>query len=466
MTAASAQLRFDPAPSGWKSLVRRGTEPAFARAFRTQMGLPANGPIILSGHQAELWHPGILTKHLAAAALAAQAGGATAWVVVDHDVPHETVLRSPARDAEGRLVRKKLPLLNEADAARSTGWIGPLTPAAWSAADAAVPTLGPRLEAIRAALDAAKGEKNWASQVTAATQRLLPPRVPQLTPVFATRLRQTDLLRAAVRAMARDAAGAIASYNDAARMAPAAELRPLDAAKGELPLWRIDARGTRKRVLASELAGDTKGGATRADAAFDGLMPRALLMTALLRLAGCDLFVHGAGGFVYDRAMEQWHRGWLGKALEPVTGGSGGGMLAPMVLASATLRLPLEAKGVPEPGAIRAALWRAHHARHDPGDPSASDADAAARKRELVAMINERKQRGESPAAEFRALQDVLDAYRRRYAEALERLSHEATALRAQSAQASVIDDRTWSFALHEPAAIEALHDAVRVAIC
>jgi hypothetical protein len=141
-------------------------------------------------------------------------------------------------------------------------------------------------------------------------------------------------------------------------------------------------------------------------------------------------------------------------------------VLAPMVLASATLRLPLEAKGVPEPGAIRAALWRAHHARHDPGDSSASDADAAARKRELVRMINERKQRGESPAAEFRALQDVLEAYRRRNAEALERLSHEATALQAQSAQASVIDDRTWSFALHEPAAIGALHDAVRVALC
>lgn len=466
MTATSAQLRFDPAPSGWESLVRRGTVPPFARAFRAQMGLPADGPIVLSGHQAELWHPGILAKHLAAAALATKIGGAAAWVVVDHDVPHEIVLRSPARDAEGRLVRKKLPLLNEADAARSTGWIGPLAPAAWSAADAALPTLAARLEAIRTALDAAKGEKSWAAQVTAATQRLLPPGVPPLAPVFATRLRQTDLLRAAVRAMARDAAGAIASYNDAARMAPDAELRPLDAARGELPLWRIDARGTRKRVLASELTAENKAGAANAGESFDGLMPRALLMTALLRLAGCDLFVHGAGGFVYDRAMEQWHRGWLGKALEPVTGGSGGssgGVLAPMVLASATLRLPLEARGVPEPDAIRAALWRAHHARHDPADPSASDTDAAARKRELVAMINERKQRGESSAAEFRALQDVLDAYRRRHAGTLQRLSHEATALRAQSAQASVIDDRTWSFALHEPLSLDSMNRLVEV---
>jgi hypothetical protein len=466
VTAASLQLRFDPAPSGWKALIRPGTVQAFSRAFRVQMGLPADGPVILSGHQAELWHPGILAKHLAAAALATKVGGAAAWLVVDHDVPHEIVLRSPARDAEGRLIRKKLPLLSEADAARASGWIGPIAPAAWSAADAALPTLAARLEAIHAALGAAKGEKNWAAQVTAATQRLLPPGVPVLTPVFSTRMRQTDLFRAAVQAMARDPVGAIASYNNAARVAPDAELRPLDAAKGELPLWRIDARGTRKRVLASELTGEIKGGASRDNTAFDGLMPRALLMTALLRLAGCEIFVHGVGGFVYDRAMEQWHRDWLGTALEPVTGGSGGGMLAPMVLASATLRLPLDAKGVPEPGAIRAALWRAHHARHDPSDPSVSDVAAATRKRELVAMIQERKQRGESPAAEFRALQDVLEAYRRRHAETLERLSHDATALRAQSAQAGVIDDRTWSFALHEPAAIVALQDAIRAACC
>ncbi|HEX8875955.1 MAG TPA: hypothetical protein VF777_04345 [Phycisphaerales bacterium] len=454
MTAASPQLRFDPAPDAWESLVRRGPIPSFARTFREQMGMVSDAPIVLSGHQAELWHPGILAKHLAAEAVAARVGGVSAWIVVDHDVPHELALRIPARDAEGRLVRKKLALLAEIDATRATGWIAPSASPSWSAADAALPALGARVDAIRAALDAAKGEKNWAAQVTAATQQLLPAGLPRLTPVFATRLQQTDLFRAAVRAMATDAAGAIASYNDAARLAPDAELRPLDGTKGELPLWRIDARGTRRRVLAAELSG-----APTDSAAFDGLMPRALLMTALLRVAGCDLFIHGVGGFVYDRAMEQWHRSWLANALKPVTGG--GAELAPMVLASATLRLPLEAKGVPEPGAIRAAVWRAHHARHDPGDASVGDAATAARKRELVAMIDARKKRGESSAAEFRALHDLLAAHRQKHARALDALANAAASLRAQSAQASVIDDRTWSFALQEPGAIVRLYEAV-----
>lgn len=456
MTAAAPQLRFDPAPRTWQPLVRPGTHPAFARAFRVQMGLAADAPIILSGHQAELWHPGILAKHLAAEAVAARVGGATAWLVVDHDVPHETVLRLPARDAEGRLVRKKLPLLSELDAARATGWIAPIVAPEWSAADAALPTLVARVRAIRDAIEAGKGERSWAGQVTTAARQLLPTGLPRLRPIFATRLQQTDLFQAAVRAMAADANGAITSYNDAARGAPDAELRPLDVAKGELPLWRIDARGTRRRVLAAELGGGS-------GIAFDGLLPRALLMTALLRLGGCDLFVHGAGGFVYDRAMEQWHRTWLGAALTPVTGGAGAA-LAPMVLASATLRLPLDAVGVPEPAAIRAAVWRAHHARHDPGDASVGDVATATRKRELVAMIEQRKARGESPAAEFRALHDLLAVHRQKHADALRALAREAAALRANSAQAGVIDERTWSFALHEPAAIVGLAEAIHAA--
>jgi hypothetical protein len=133
-----------------------------------------------------------------------------------------------------------------------------------------------------------------------------------------------------------------------------------------------------------------------------------------------------------------------------------------MVLASATLRLPLQAEGVPEPEAIRAAVWRAHHALHDPGDPSVGDVATATRKRELVKMIDQRKARGESPAAEFRALHDLLAAHRQKHADAIGALAGQAAALRANSAQASVIDDRTWSFALHEPAAIVGLCDAVR----
>ena len=78
----------------------------------------------------------------------------------------------------------------------------------------------------------------------------------------------------------------------------------------ELPLWRTTPEG---RVPV--LAGEPLDPAT--------LRPRALLATAMARLAACDGFVHGLGGGVYDEAMEGWIRGWLGPehadALAPAT---------------------------------------------------------------------------------------------------------------------------------------------------
>ena len=51
---------------------------AEARAFREQLGLPTDRPIVMSGHQAQIWHPGILSKYLAAIGLAIpQMGKAT-----------------------------------------------------------------------------------------------------------------------------------------------------------------------------------------------------------------------------------------------------------------------------------------------------------------------------------------------------------------------------------------------------
>ena len=41
------------------------------------------------------------------------------------------------------------------------------------------------------------------------------------------------------------------------------------------------------------------------------LMPRALLLTLLLRSFACDLFVHGLGGEIYDPAMEAWVAPWV-----------------------------------------------------------------------------------------------------------------------------------------------------------
>src|SRR5262245_63399468 len=60
--------------------------------MRRELGLP-DGLIVLAGHEAEFWHPGVLAKHMAivAAAAAMRRGGTAAtpvWLTVDHDT-HE-----------------------------------------------------------------------------------------------------------------------------------------------------------------------------------------------------------------------------------------------------------------------------------------------------------------------------------------------------------------------------------------
>ena len=81
----------------------------------------------------------------------------------------------------------------------------------------------------------------------------------------------------------------------------------------EVPLWRIRDDGRRMRAYDSDVERwlDDPPGAPR-------LMPRALMLTALVRLAMCDLFVHGTGGAAYDTVMEAWISSWLGVTPAPI----------------------------------------------------------------------------------------------------------------------------------------------------
>src|SRR5690606_35198771 len=83
------------------------------------------------------------------------------------------------------------------------------------------------------------------------------------------------------------------------------------------------------------------------------LMPRALSMTALVRMHACELFIHGTGGAAYDAITDEWIPAWLGV---PV---------APTGMATATMHLPLDRFAI-DAGTVREAATLAHKARHDP----------------------------------------------------------------------------------------------------
>ena len=56
-------------------------------------------PLVVTGHQPELFHPGVWVKNFAAAAIAQAQGGVGLNLIVDNDIPKSTSIRVP-RGAE------------------------------------------------------------------------------------------------------------------------------------------------------------------------------------------------------------------------------------------------------------------------------------------------------------------------------------------------------------------------------
>lgn len=492
-SSTTPRLVFSPAAERWGGLLGARWEETSAASvsenafspmrFRAQLGLPIDRPIVMSGHQAAIWHPGILAKYFAASALCRAIDAAPVWLVVDQDVNNWRSLRLPVRAAEsdgGRLTSHVWEWAQVPDSDAPTGRmpavraIAPLpvgvTPAAGSVL--------PGLRAIHGALSeiassSVPTHSSVASQLGAAVTELAKPYVPGPSPmvIMATSLARTDFMRALVERMIDDPAAAVLAYNRAVAANADAGVAPLaidrDAEEYELPLWRLRpqdstrATSARERVFSSALA----------DIPLDELAPRALLMTAMLRMAGCDLFIHGTGGGAtaddhdstpsrthdighivagggYDRITEAWIAEWLGVSM------------APAVMATATLTLDIDTPAVTDAEAYHAA-WLAHHARHDPA--LLGDSAAAARKQELLAVIGAAKDAGDRRAAAdaFAELQRLLRAAREAGHGVIVDLDRRAEEARQATHDADVVFDRTWPFPLYADAQLAALSDEI-----
>jgi hypothetical protein len=437
-------ISIEPAPHEWASLVARSwhaAHPDRAR-FRAELGLPRDRPVIMSGHQAEFWHPGILAKYLAASAAARSLDAAAAWIVVDQDTNSPAEIRYVWREKGGPIVARTWHAFP--DAARLADASVPLCHIA-AQQPAPPPGTGseaaPALARIAGALGAHAGAPSVAHQVTRALETCMSDVTPIVPAVFASRLSSTSLFTDLVERMRREPLACVRAYNAAVQAHPAAGMKPLaEGEDPELPLWSLpgsllDPKPRRRATVR-----------TLREAPATALAPRALFMTALLRLAGCELFIHGLGGGVYDPITEQWIRGWLGREL------------APAAVVTATLTLPLEVDVLP-PEAIDWAVWRAHHPRHDP--VLLGDRAAAAKKAELLVRIRAAKKAGEDPSPAFRELHALLAELRTDHAPVLDRLSSEAVRAGARRPEAAVLHDRTWPFPLYPLEDLAALRDAI-----
>ena len=367
-------------------------------------------PLLVTGHQPELMHPGVWVKTFALSGLAAETGGVALNLIADHDTLKSVAVRVPTwHPTDPTAVRLHSVPFDKLDgeapyetrgvhdaalfrsfpdrvAALTSNWgYEPLLPAAWACVTHRPGTIGERFTAARKCY-----ERQWGCHVLD-------------LPV--SRLARTDAFRRFVRLIGDDLPRFRAAYNAAVRgyrdrhgirsaNHPVPEL-----AEGEAPFWGpTDAKGRRGRATASS----------------EDVRPRALTLTLFARLCLGDFFLHGIGGGKYDEVTDQLIRSYFG--CEPPT----------FAVLSATKHLPLP--GFPADGStVRALEHQARDAHWNPERHGQADPALVAKKRGLIAAEPTGKA---ERRAWFRELQAIGDALRGGGASVpgLERAKQEAAA--------------------------------------
>ena len=390
----------------------------------------------MTGHQPIVFHPGVLAKYLAADALGAHA----AWLIVDQDETDPGAIDVPLRVASGALERRTARFLARPAPGVAAGSV-PAARVDEIADDTPWTFVNEGLRAIRDAMTAHADAPSLAAQGSGAAFDLVRGLGVRGQPLLASSLARTDLFAELLDRMKVDPLRFVEVYNAAASRHPEAGISPLLASIGadryELPLWLMKPGEARRRAYVEDLDLNP----------VESFSPRALMLTLAMRLGACDLFIHGTGGFVYDRITEDIARDWLGQEL------------APMALATATVTLPLLDREPPTEQDVAHAKWLAHHATHDPG--LLGDDASARRKRELLGEIEGLPRRSRARAERFRELQDMLRDVRHTRIAALRRHQTDAAATESAHASLEVAKARDWAFPLYPKESLEELRRAI-----
>lgn len=497
------------ADAGWAALLAEtsrvhqtdSAESRTRREFREELGLPSDRAIVMSGHQATLWHPGIAAKLFALRSLAKATGATPVWLVVDTDDGDVTSLRMPlARGAHaaGNPADKQAssPASSAAASANAlraktisleTGAKASLSRVPTAMRDAGVlrvpgTAVDQAHEAVRGGLarlsevlarESAQGHASLAKLLTSVQMQTpgLAAAFDGVAIVYTSQLAQTTAFGRVCDALAGGESSAIGAasphastisgYNAAAAKHPQARMRQLtdEARVRELPLWWL-ARNMPRAAVKAMRQGDGEDGKWLVQPPDQErawhLAPRALMTTLLMRQFGCELFIHGLGGGVYDQVLASWIEISCerGDALSHVLTG-----MSPAVVVSATLRLPLasDADSAVLFAATQAAT-AAHRAAHNP--LLIGDAVAAREKSELAEAISQMK-KGARKRELFLAMHALLERVRRERASELAAMQRAQAQSHEQIAGASIALDRTYICVLHSADALARLEGDV-----
>ncbi len=452
MTPPPPSVRIEPAISTWSvddatphdraALIERINARA-KRLGTATLHAPATR-LIATGHQAQLWHPGILAKDITLDLAAERFDAQRLHLVVDQDANEAWRLDMPYVDGDALKVRSAL--LADQKQNVSTGFQPP----------AEVDQVRERLTGLESSLLGVLDEalidmpkcESLAEQIAVVLARLKRPYAGDVPVMMVSDLAGWDVYESVVSRMIADAHRCATIYNQAVADTPQAGLTAMVVGREfvELPLWAVTWNQPRRRAFV-DLADTTPmfvyDDGEPIDRSTATLLPRALLLTAVMRSHVCDLFIHGTGGLVYDKVTEAWWRDWAGEALAPMAG------------VTADLFLDL---GAPVTGraALDRAVWRCHHLPHNLDRALGLDGEAVRRKRELLAHMDDDRKRSRRRAA-FTELHQINRSISESHPEAITSAQRELDLARAGVRNAGVARRRDWCFALYPPGSLRGL---------
>ena len=435
---------------------------------------PRNGratPVIATGHQPTLWHPGILAKYLAADAFAKHVGGSALNVVVEHnplgplgfDVPitRDRVLSVRRFNLADRLQPDNLPP-NRLPPLSAEAGLQSIMLAAGRGNDRQhlLKEIGGSLGPVLKAYGLVNERTHQAAQTSAVLDQLSQPYLEQS---FRSLASSTLVTQGLVDRLNADPVNCVRCYNRAVAAYPEAGVRPLYVGRDvvEAPLW---AQGDGPSSPLYVEIGDshkphlfTEGqhiDLTGSDA-LQYLRPRAITLSAIMRSEFCDLFIHGTGGGVYDQVTERWWHDWTGEDL------------APMAVVSADVYLPFDVP-VATPAEHARTQWYAHHLPHNV-DRYVSTLDSVAsalsrEKRALLDRMNDDRDKRRRARA-FARIHAINAELRQQHAELIRAAKQQAEDARAGAANAAIASRRDWCFALYPGSVIHALRQSIAQSI-
>ncbi|QDT67168.1 hypothetical protein MalM25_00650 [Planctomycetes bacterium MalM25] len=476
-----AQLAEPPAPAAIKiggldlGAIQNSARAGLLSAAREYTSAYANvesspdGPIVLSGHQPELFHPGVWFKNFALDALAKTAGGVGVHLLIDSDLCRGASVRTPtgsiasprvegvpydralaARPYEERTIQDTATFASFTD--RAAQAIKPLIPEPlvrelWAFAESARERSGNLGRVLSEARH--RVERGWGSNTLEAPSSLVCD-----APEF-RRFAAELLLRA------RDTAGAynaaLAEYRVAHHLRNAAQPLPDLATDDdwiETPLWVwFDNEPTRRALWARSESGvltlsNHNGWAAEGPSDAEGVAgwleelraagvkvrSRALVTTLYCRLVLADLFLHGIGGAKYDQVTDRFSARLFGAAPPP------------HATLTATLRLPIDHAAPSDEDRQRLVKrlrdLRYHGERRLPADAPDEIVRLAASKREWI--DNRAADPAQRHAAITAANGRLFEALAGEYEQALRDL----TRVDAGRRDGAILDSREHSFCL------------------